>query len=1011
MKGKLPKSFITLGDLYVAYGKAKIEAYYENTHFHALAFTEYEQQLHKNLTYLHSRLLENGLSWSSDSPFLGDYAYLPKSIDCTVWDDPSDGHFRALDPLEDWKQRFKEAKKPAKAEFRLVIRPSVDFQVISALWIIKVGHLFDGVINPDISYGNRLRRANGELGDSRNSASALNLTAKGLFSPYFSAYRQWREKGLAKMEDSLNREKNILAITMDIEKFYHRVSPQFLLRKNFLDSINLVLTPSETLFTKAVLNAINTWYKTTPDYSVRPEGAIPVGLSASKIIANVLLANFDNMVIDRIHPIYYGRYVDDIFLVFKNKDGLPSARQVTEQLAKFLAPSLVIQNNGANHPPSLKLKLPYATDSELIFAGRKQKIFALSSSHGLDLIHHIREQIRIQSSEYRLLPIVPNTGVEMATRALLATPDATLQADALRKADVVSVRRLGLSLLVRDVGVYSADLAPESWKEIREEFYSLVKRHLLTPTGFFEFFNYLPRIFGLMLSCRDVEAAGNFIEDLIKVAGLIQETTTAGEPNQLTHFKLCQAQYAKALKQAGLQAATERTLKLDQKYLKVLRKLKSFDPDISLPSRLVGLERRVHQIQLADWGRRSYKDYWYLSQKIDEVGPPVPSQLEVKRMLRLGGIRRFRKESTNLKMPHWPALVFPTRPLRIDEIALVAPSVLFNPILFKQTVMVLRGAKVASKYQLGIDLAKTPGEELVEFVVPAKQKKLIRVAISSFKTTEQQWVAAAKGNYDRSLDRYRNLNQLVNQVLRETKDPDYIVFPELSIPLRWALRISRKLAANNVSLLAGVEYHQDRLTERLRNDCLISLVTNWPGYASNIVTLQPKFTPAHGEKNGLRKLKLGKRGRFFRPKGLQKKPTVYVHKGFCFSVLICSDLTNIAHRHRLRGSIDTLFALEWNQDTKTFASLVESTSNDLHAFVVQVNNRAYGDSRIRAPAKADYLRDVVQLKGGVSDYYVLGEIDYLALRKEQRRSASEKNAKFKPVPIGFQMSTLRKNGK
>lgn len=45
----------SLGNLYVAYKKAKAkaeaeaEAFYENTHFHALAFTNYEQALNSNL--------------------------------------------------------------------------------------------------------------------------------------------------------------------------------------------------------------------------------------------------------------------------------------------------------------------------------------------------------------------------------------------------------------------------------------------------------------------------------------------------------------------------------------------------------------------------------------------------------------------------------------------------------------------------------------------------------------------------------------------------------------------------------------------------------------------------------------------------------------------------------------------------------------------------------------------------------------------------------------------------
>jgi hypothetical protein len=318
----LSKRDISLSDLYVAYRKAKVEAYYESTHFQALAFTAYEQQLHENLSRLHRTLLDPKSSWASDLSFIGEYAYLPKSIDCTAWDVGADGHFQALDPLFDWAQRFQRSKRRALASLRLIIRPTVDFQVVSALWIIKAGYLFDSAINPKLSFGSRLRRSYGGSGSKQSVESEINLGAIGLFAPYFSAYREWREKGLSAMDEALIAGKNILAITMDIEKFYHRVSPKFLLRESFLDSVGLKLSQAELSFTKSLLTAIDTWYRSTPDYALRPEGAVPVGLSASKIIANVLLADFDNTLTDKIHPIYYGRYVDDIFLIFENLDGL-----------------------------------------------------------------------------------------------------------------------------------------------------------------------------------------------------------------------------------------------------------------------------------------------------------------------------------------------------------------------------------------------------------------------------------------------------------------------------------------------------------------------------------------------------------------------------------------------------------------------------------------------------------------------------------------------------------------
>ncbi|MGH6647546.1 RNA-directed DNA polymerase [Aquabacterium sp.] len=995
-----------LGNMYVAYRKAKAEAFYENTHFHALAFTKYEQTLDQNLRRLRDRLIARKPDWQADLDFLGDHAYLPKSVDCSAWETNSDGHFRALDPRQDWQHRFTESGKRARATLRLVIRPTVDFQVVSALWIIFVGQLFDASLDRKTTFGNRLRRAYSAPSDERIGSPGVNLSTLGLFAPYFSAYREWREGGLSSMDKSLEDGESILAITMDIEKFYHRVSPKFLLRPAFLKSMHLKLSSVERRFTEQLLAAMDVWYRSTPDFKIRPEGAIPVGLSASKIIANVILADFDRAVVAKLQPIYYGRYVDDIFLVLKAEGEEYGAQRVTGRIASSLNPLIKVKKSNAG-PDSLTLHLPYAKDSELVFAGPKQKIFALSSAHGSDLVHHIRDQIRQQSSEYRLLPAVPETGIAMASRALLATPNAALQADALRKADVVSVRRLGFSLLLSDIETYAADLSPRSWQSIRDEFYGLVNRHVVTPVGFFEFIGYIPRVFGLMLSCGDTREAKQLVAALLAISELLQKTTTLGDASNKEAFQLCLQQYGLALLQAGVQAATLRSVELSPGYLGALRKVKKLGHGIRVPSTIAALEILVKQVLLADWGRRAYKDYWFQAQRSNELGPKVPREMEVRRQLRLGAIRRFRREAADLKIPHWPALAFPTRALRVDEIGLVAPAVLSDPFLFRSVIKFLRGAEVVSKGTLGFavnDSRLSPAH----FIVSGNPRKRIRIAVTSLETTEAQWEAAAHGRQDRSASRYVAFNGLINRVLKDPKPPDYIVMPELSIPLRWALRAARKLATNGVSLLAGVEYHRDRTTQKLRNDCLVSLTTWWPGYASSVVLLQPKFEAAHGERLALTKL-LGKKGELFKPTGMKAKPTLYGHRGFFFSTLICSDLTNISHRHELRGEVDALFALEWNPDTKTFASLVESTANDLHVFVIQANNRKYGDSRIRAPARQDYARDVVQVKGGVSDYYVVGEIDYEQLRMEQRRKV--KNPQFKPAPIGYRMSRSRSRSK
>ena len=169
--------------------------------------------------------------------------------------------------------------------------------------------------------------------------------------------------------------------------------------------------------------------------------------------------------------------------------------------------------------------------------------------------------------------------------------------------------------------------------------------------------------------------------------------------------------------------------------------------------------------------------------------------------------------------------------------------------------------------------------------------------------------------------------------------------------------------------------------------------------------MQPKLEPSHSEKQELANLKK----QLYVPSGGIDSLPIYDHGGFYFGVLICSDLTNPINRVRYQGKVDSLFVLEWNKDVKTFSFLVEGTAHDVHTFVVQVNNRAYGDSRIRAPYKEEYMRDSVRVKGGISDYYVTGQIDYNSLRDFQKRNCmTNRNAIFKPVPIGYKMSPKRK---
>jgi hypothetical protein len=546
------------------------------------------------------------------------------------------------------------------------------------------------------------------------------------------------------------------------------------------------------------------------------------------------------------------------------------------------------------------------------------------------------------------------------------------------------------------------DLRPREWRSLRRRFYVLVERHLLTPRGFFDYTAYLHRVFGLMVACGDFAEVNRFLDRFKKVVGLLRSTTTAGTSDRV-RFRLCLTYYCGKFFETALAATTvDRFSKWTELRMSLRRVVAIGRLAPHIQSRL-SLRDQSRQLLLSDLGRRPYKEYWFFNQAEDLPGPRVPPDIAVRRLIRLGGVRKFR-ELAELKMPFWPALAFPTRPLSVAEIGLIAPRLLGEAAKLRDAVMALRGARVPPNAPVG--LTKDGADTHAHFLVPDSSKRKPRVAVTSVRTSDAQWKSAVAGKPDHSLKRYQSLRRLINQVLGERPRARYVVLPECSFPLRWAVRLAAKLAQNRVSFLAGLEYYYDRKRRKLRNDCLVSLTTTWPGYPTNVVRLQPKLAPAHKESAYLKK---HAKYPLYEPTGADALLPIYLHGNFFFGILLCSDLTNIENRRYFQGAVDALFVLEWNPDVRTFSFLIEATAHDIHAFVVQINNRTYGDSRIRAPYRDEHKRDLVRVKGGLSDYYVISSIEHERLRQFQRSMRKAGDRFFKPLPIGFQMSSQRRH--
>jgi len=975
--------FINLSDLYRAYSKAKNDAFYDKSHFSSLAYTAYEQKLEINLKKLLARLNDPNSNWTSDLKFIGGFSYLPKSVEQPNEPRLDRIHFATLDPVKDWEAQCSQTERHVAASFRQIMVPTIDFQVVSALWIMKAGHLFDRAIDRKLSYAHRLRRigAKGPIAEESRS----------LFQPYIQGYKTWRSRGLSAMHAALREKKSIVAVTMDIRRFYHCVSPSFLLNKKFLKRAKINLSADQFVLTANLIQAIDTWYANTPDSKERPEGALPVGLTASRLISNVLLAEFDKACAQQTDALYYGRYADDIFLVVNAPKGVNTGEKFIRWLRKRLDKWLVLkyEEDGSG----LRLTLPYAKDSKIIFSSSKQKIFFLSGDHGIDLVDQIVEKIREHASEYRNLPEIPDSSSRMAAQALLATPDARLEADALRKAEAVSIRRLGFSLLLGDVEAYARDLAPKEWRDIRSNFYGLVLRYVVTPTGFFDYFNYVIKVFSLMVSCGDIRQASEFLNRFDLVVRTLRNTTTAGK-SSAEAFDLAISQYYRGFIQAALESATVARFRFTSDYITLLKRV------TRRPQRMqVSAARAVAKALLkADLGRRPYYDYWFKENKRENSQPDLPADFYVRKMLAL--TRKFRgKVGSGLHAPYWPAIAFCTRPIPIWNLCVSAPNLMAERGGLERAIWATRGSRVNPAYKNYSFVAQgDDGARIITVPYDAPQNR--KFGVPSYLTTDEQWFGALSGNHDLSYARYVGIRRLINRILADSPNTDYLAFPECSIPLDWALEIANKLGQRGISLLVGVENTGDSKT--YKNEALISLASNFFGRRGSVCFLQSKMELAHSEAAHCHTKSLT-----FLNQDPEVSRPIYVHAELCIGLLICSDFTNISNRSFFQGKVDALFVLEWNKDVGTFEFLVEAAAHDLHAAIIQVNNRQFGDSRIRFPLAESFLRDIVRVKGGDEDFYVVSTLDFRGLREFQRNPAAK--GKFKPLPIGFKMSEFRRS--
>ncbi len=1067
-------SNLSIQDLILAYRKAKTDVYFERNYPASIKFAEYESDLLNNLDELLVELKAcNGFGGRND--LLGDLRVIPKKLGKKMRAEVQDSHVHFSDPERAFEKFYKD--NSLTPEFRVVGDFPVMTHIISALWINKIGHKFDRCLSKNC-YGARLKRVAAESELIPNSETEFHSSNVGSFNAYFKPYQEWRSSGLSAIRRELECGRDTIAVSLDLKNYYHNIDPRIITSSMLRDELGLMdensLSDEELDFTSQISILLDNWSKYASGFCVSlgvdkevSRGGLVIGLTASRIISNVLLAKWDRLVIELITPVHYGRYVDDMFLVLNDPGTISSTSDFMHFMQSRLGTEVLYQADFEDRPNIWEIDLgaELQLDSKIQLQTAKQKLFVLKEKGGFDLLDSIEKDIFELSSEHRLMPSLELLQDSTSSKVLTAAESVAEHADTLRKADQLTIRRLSWALKLKQVESIAADLPAAEWASEKSEFFEFAYNHILRADQIFSQFVYLPRLLSFAVGLNEwtqaekiVRSAFNAINTLQKYHdsdGNIKVNGSKGVANSEVwrHLKasLAWSLIESVVRSYDLSATPSGKDKKSEERLKTvfLEQLLSDSLDYR---EYIGVELGVTNIRsyailcsMSDLAVKPYKKL--IKSGIEPEVSDSASYARQTELLKLFSSAEIvnvtdlidflhasepnRVANTGrrkINEEHLLPYLFPTRPYTPTEVSILAPKCIFpsydeesgelDPIspsqYWAKYVSAVRGVWV--RPELLINSAANPNEKIsysdpIVVRVGLERKRKVVVGITNLLTTESEYAKAASDDPALSNERYQRISELVNAAIKLRKPKlDYLVFPEVSIPRRWVRSIATKLASYGISMIAGVEYKH--LGEnKLYSEAYFSLADNRLGFPSWIEYRVPKFQPAPLEDKNLIHI----HGREWDlPSGLptwfSKSRIVHEHNGFHFGCMICSELLNSKDRMQYQGNVDALFVLSWNQDIDTFATIIEASALDIHAYMILVNNRCYGDSRIRVPSKEAYSRDIARVRGKENDFLVAATLDLEELRAFQSRAKRwpEKHDKFKPVPENFTISELRK---
>jgi len=253
-------------------------------------------------------------------------------------------------------------------------------------------------------------------------------------------------------------------------------------------------------------------------------------------------------------------------------------------------------------------------------------------------------------------------------------------------------------------------------------------------------------------------------------------------------------------------------------------------------------------------------------------------------------------------------------------------------------------------------------------------KPKIRIAIANIRLDTKMCCYGLENKEMPTLKK-RDFNMFLKTAYDDgTNMADFLLFPEFYLPVEWIADVLAFVRKTGITVITGLHYM--KYQKHAFNNIAIFTPVKTGKYQNAFLIVREKNDYAPMEQQ-----LLAIKGYVCKNQELPNYQIIS-NNGIDYGTFLCFEFTDIVARSLYKNQIDLLFTPEHNRDTTYFSNIIETTTRDLHAFIVQANTSIYGDSRITGPYGRND-RNIVQIKGGDMDNIIIGTIDLRKVMKYQ----------------------------